>query len=130
MNAEQPRTAILRLLSACALALSLAACDGDKANGTVCASCGDEDESSCGTWEIPSEQLMHFCGDANIDQCNVCHRDVDDEDDDGSTGEFICSVPLVCVQPQDSAARRCYPKDPATQKAYTNFECAGVPPDV
>jgi hypothetical protein len=86
--------------------------------------------SSRGPWRIPREQLPQFCGDASVDPCNVCHRDTDDEDDDGSTGELICSVPLVCVEPKDSAARRCYPQDPATQKAYTNFECAGVVPDV
>ena len=120
---------VRRLLVLALAAAVLPACGGDKDNGSLCASCGEEGESACGKAFIADEDLHLFCGRASKAECNICFRDDADADGDGVRGEFVCQATLVCAQPQESAARRCYPATP-DGKAQPDFTCGGVPPDV
>jgi hypothetical protein len=108
----------------------LPGCGGDKSNGTLCASCGEEDDGACGKAIVPDDDIRLFCGEAPLDQCNVCFAETDqDLDGNGTIGNFVCQVQLVCVRPKESAARRCYPAK-ADGAAHQSFTCGGVEPDV
>lgn len=120
---------IRRLLVLALAAAVLPSCGGDKDNGTLCASCGEEGEAACGQTFISDADLHLFCGRASKAECNICSLDDEDVDGDGVRGEYVCRTMLVCVQPQESAARRCYPATP-DGKAHPDFTCGGVPPDV
>jgi hypothetical protein len=119
---------LLLALSFLAAATSLPGCGDDKTKGSLCASCADEGEAACGTAVIDDSDLELFCGAASKDACNICSRDTGDLDGDGSTGEFICQVTLVCAHPKNSAAQRCYPVTFGTTTPQPDFECAGDPP--
>jgi len=122
------RNLIFLALLAC-LAIPLA-CGGDKSNGTLCASCGEEGEAACGRSIVPTDDIELFCGNAPVDRCNICFlEDGEDLDGNGVVGNYVCEVQLVCVQPKDSAAQRCYPAKP-DGKAHEAFQCGGVTPDV
>ena len=119
---------VVLLVVLLAWAGALPAAAAPKSNGSLCAGCGGEDEAACGTSLLPDSDLSLFCGDASKDECNICSRDVNDLDHDGSTGNFICQVKLVCAHEMDRAAQRCYPVEFGTTTPNPDYHCDGLPP--
>jgi len=114
-------------LLACVLASS--GCGEDQDDGTVCSSCGEENDAACGDWIVPDDEIELFCGDAPVEQCNICVAETDDDlNGNGTIGDYSCAVRLQCVSPRESAARRCYPVR-ADGVIHGDFECDGVRPE-
>ncbi|HEY8515394.1 MAG TPA: hypothetical protein VIS07_07765 [Candidatus Binatia bacterium] len=112
---------------ACLLAGS--GCGEDRDDGSVCASCGEANDAACGQWVVPENDIELFCGNAPVDQCNVCSLETDDDvDGNGTIGDYVCVVQLTCAGVRDSAARRCYPVK-ADGNLLDDFKCDGVGPD-
>ncbi|MEB2286260.1 MAG: hypothetical protein B6D46_11635 [Polyangiaceae bacterium UTPRO1] len=82
---------------------------GGSSNGNLCEQCGDSDgPCNAAGADIP----------AGARQPSFCPN--------GADG--WCHAALVCTRKVDSAQRRCFPADPATQALDMRFECDGSRP--
>jgi hypothetical protein len=75
-------------------------------DGTICAQCGDSDGLCLETEDVTGDDRPSFCGDTDP-----------------------CTVRLRCLRKLDSAQRRCFPANPATNELDLAYKCDGSRPN-
>jgi hypothetical protein len=88
---------------------ALVSCGGGSdggTDGTICAQCGDSDGLCLEEQTLTDERRPSFCD-----------------------AEETCTVRLRCLRKLDSAQRRCFPADPATNELDLRYECDGSRPN-
>jgi hypothetical protein len=127
------RPALLHAAAAFLLLALGASCGGHDRDGSLCARCGAEDPCQATALLTAPEDIRLFCGDDTSPQnCNICHRDADDVDDNPDT-LYVCEVSLGCVHQRSVStnAQQCYPfLAPPLSGPHPDYECDGEKPQV
>ena len=103
--------AVVMLLIASVSATTVISCGGGgggDSNGELCQQCGDSDGPCQDTVDVSGDDRPEFCRDR---------------------GEDPCTVELRCLRKLDSAQRRCFPADPATNALDILYRCDGARPN-
>jgi hypothetical protein len=103
----RPFALVMLLIAAvCASAITSCGGGGGGSNGELCQQCGDTDGQCQDTVAVTGNERPSFCGTNDP-----------------------CTVELRCLRKLDSAQRRCFPADPATNALDILYRCDGARPN-
>jgi hypothetical protein len=97
---------MLLIAAACASAVTSCGGGGGNSNGELCQQCGDTDGQCQDSVAVTGNERPSFCGTNDP-----------------------CTVELRCLRKLDSAQRRCFPADPATNALDILYRCDGARPN-